>query len=219
MKHLLVACCLASLPAFSAQPVALTEEEWKMFRHYQRAMADPQLEKIKPEKRFSAIAKDARFKQKDLERAIARGEAAGDVKAVCEGNLQEKLGATELKPRLGKLEVDTSSPHAVAYVQWSNDDLTLLEEEASLVAAHAAESCPILSSIQVWAQDAKSPKARVFQALISRSAASKIRAERVKDFADTRFIRLFENVKSLANGDDLSQPAEGAGPSGSTGAQ
>ena len=51
---------------------------------------------------------------------------------------------------------------------------------------------------------AKRVKARVFQALISSSAAAKISAEKCKDFAQTRYIRLFEKLKSVANGDDLS---------------
>ena len=48
------------------------------------------------------------------------------------------------------------------------------------------------------------PKTRVFEALISGTAAANIRPEKVKDFATTRYIRLFEKLKSVNKGDDFS---------------
>ncbi len=186
--------------AFAGQPIELTRDEFKMFRHWQNAMQDPRVEKIAPAKRNPAIAKDAGFKLKEMEVAIEKGEAAGDLKALCAGNVKEALEGA-LAGRVGTIDVDTSEPHAVAYVQWMNEDVTQLEEEASLVAAQAARACPIVSTITLWAQDQANPKARVFQALISGTAASRINVDRAKDFADTRYIRLFEDVKSIAKGD------------------
>lgn len=198
---------LLALPtvALASAPVDMTREEFKMFRQWQKASADPQVEKIAPAKRNAAIAKDARFKLKDMEKAIAKGEAAGDLKATCEANLKEALGAGVVAGRLGTIEVDTEEPHAVAYIQWHNENTTQLEEEASWIAATASKQCPIVSTIQVWAMDKAAPKTRVFQALISGSAAAKINVDRAKDFADTRYIRLFEKVKNVANGDVITE--------------
>ena len=199
----LIFFALALLPitSFAGQPVELTQEEFKMFRHWQKAMNDPRVEKMKPERRNPAIAKDARFNLKEMEAAIAKGESAGDLKATCEANIKEQLGGTDLGGRLGMIDVDLSEPHGVAYVQWMNQSQGQLEEEASLAAANTAKACPIVSTITVWAQDANAPKTRVFQALISQSAAARINEERIKDFADTRFIRLFQGVKNVAQGD------------------
>jgi hypothetical protein len=205
-----LAALFAVLPALAAEPIDLTLEEFKMYQHYKNAMADPRVEKIKPEGRLSAIAKDAGFKLKDLQKAIERGDAAGELKAKCEKNVREALGTGELAGRVGKIDVDTSDPHAVAYVQWSNENPTQLEEEAAFAASSAISACPIVSTIQVWAQDKANPKARVFQALISGNAATKIKPEKAKDFADTRYIRLFEKVKSVNAGDDLSASTGGA---------
>jgi hypothetical protein len=36
------------------------------------------------------------------------------------------------------------------------------------------------------------------------ASARRINVDRVKDFAETRYLKLFEKVKSVANGDDLS---------------
>ncbi len=206
---------LAPALAFAAQPIELTRDEFKMFRHWQNAMQDPRVEKIAPEKRNAAIAKDARFKQKEMEAAIAKGEAAGDLKAICSANLKEALEGA-LAGRVGTIEVDTDEPHAIAYVQWMNENVTQLEEEASLVAANAAKACPIVSTITLWAQDVANPKVRVFQALISEAAASRINIERAKDFADTRYIRLFEDVKNIAKGDVFDMAAAPAAPETAT---
>lgn len=220
MRRLTILFALLPVASFAATPVEMTQEEFKMFRQWQKAMKDPRVEKIKPERRNAAIAKDARFKLKDMEKAIEKGEAAGDLKATCEANIKEALGTGAIAGRLGTVEVDTSDPHAVAYVQWHNENPAQLEEEASLIAAHAAKQCPVTSTIQLWAQDKANPKTRVFQALISRSAAAKINAERAKDFADTRYIRLFEGVKNVAQGDvldDNARPgATEAAPTGGT---
>ena len=68
--------------------------------------------------------------------------------------------------------------------------------------------------IGTWAQDKANPKSRVFQALISSNGAAKISIDKAKDFAQTRYIRLFEKLKSVANGDDLS--AESGTPTAAT---
>lgn len=195
---------IASSVVFAAEPVGLTEDEFKMYRHYTLALADARVQKMKPEARLSAIAKDAGYKPKDLAKAIERGEAAGDVKAKCESNLKRAMAGSELGAQLGKLEVDTSAEHAVAYVQWFNEEPKNLPVEACFAAVRAAEACPIAATIQVWAQDKANPKARVFQALISTTGAKRINADKVRDYAETRYLKLFEKVKMAANGDDLS---------------
>jgi hypothetical protein len=214
MNRLPLILLVTGIRALASEPVGLTQEEFKMYRHFQQAMEDPRVQKLKPEKQHAAIANDAHYKLKEMESAIAKAEAAGDFKAKCEGNIKEALGAGELKGRLGKIDVDITEPHAVAYVQWLNEDPNRLALEATLAAAHANAACPILSTIQVWAQDKANPKSRVFQALISSSAAQKISIDKAKDFAQTRYIRLFEKLKSVANGDDLS--AESGTPTAAT---
>ncbi len=203
-RLLATALLLAGLPAL-AGPVDLSLDEFKMYQHYKNALEDPRVQKMKPESRLGAIAKDAGYKPKLLEKAIARGEAAGNIKASCESNIAEALPKAELAGRSPKVEVDVSDPHAVAYVQWQNENPAQLAQEASYAAATVANGCPILSTIQVWAQDKANPNQRVFQGLISGSAAARIKPDRVKDFADTRYLRLFEKVKNASAGDDLSQ--------------
>jgi len=194
--------CAAS--AHAADPFPLSRDEYKMYKHYQDALADPRVQKMKPEARMAAIARDAKLKLKELQAAVEKGDGAGDLKAKCDQGLKEALEGTALKGLTGKVEADLSEAHGVAYVQWMNDSPDKLNVEACVAARAAVDGCPIVSSVQVWAQDKANPKARVFQGLISASAAANIKPDKLKDFAETRYIRLFEKVKSVKNGDDLS---------------
>lgn len=191
-------------PALASEPLPLSRDEFKMYRHYKVAIEDPRVQKMKPESRVAAIAKDAKYKLKDLNAVIVKGDEAGDLKAICEKNLKEALEGTDLKGRIGKLEADLTEEHGVAYVQWMNEKQESLPIEASVAAATAVAACPVVSTVQVWAMDKANPKARVFQGLIGASSASNIKVEKAKDFAVTRYMRLFEKVKSVTNGDDLS---------------
>lgn len=197
-----------SLPAF-AEGLGATEDEFKMYLHYKLALADARVQAMKPEVRVAAIAKDASYQLKDLQQAIAKVEAAGDLKGKCEANLKESFSKGELAGRTGRLEIDTSGDHAIAYVQWFNEEQNKLPMEASYAARVATDACPLASTVTVWAQDKAAPKQRLFQALVSSASARRINIDRVKDFGATRYLKLFEKVKSVANGDDLS--AESAG--------
>lgn len=216
IRSFLAALSLATAPTTAAEPVGLTADEFKMYRHYLNAMEDSRVQAMKPEARLGAIAKDAKLDAKKLKAAIAAAEGAGDFKAKCEANIKAALAGTDVLSRVSKVEVDITEPHAVAYVQWASEATEKLNVEASVIAGSAAPACPLLSSIQVWAVDAASPKTRVYQALISASAAARIQPTKAKDFADTRYVRLFEKVKSAANGDDLTaepgSPAAGSAP-------
>lgn len=193
-----------AVPAFAAEPLGASEDEFKMYLHYKLAMADTRVQAMKPEARLPAIAKDARFKLKDLQQAITKVEAAGDLKARCEANLKETFSQGQLAGRMGKLEVDTSGDHAIAYVQWFNEEQNDLPVEASYAAKLATEACPVASTVTVWAQDKAAPGQRLFQALVSSASARRISLDKVKDFGPTRYLKLFEKVKSVANGDDMS---------------
>lgn len=205
---LLIAAC--SLSALASEPLTCTEDELKMYLHYKLALADARVQAMKPEARLPAIAKDASYKLKDLQSAITRVEAAGDVKAKCEANLKESFATGALAGRTLKLEVDTSGDYAIAFVQWANEEQQNLGPEASYAARVAADACPIATTVKVWAQDKAAPKQRVFQAVVSTASARRISLDKVKDFGATRYMKLFEKVKSVANGDDLS--AESATP-------
>ena len=205
LSSLLLVC---AVPAFASEPLGTSEDEFKMYLHYKLAMADVRVQAMKPEVRMAAIAKDASYKLKDLQLALTRVEAAGDVMAKCEANFKETFGTGQLAGRMGRLELDTTGDHAIAFVQWFNEEQNDLPIEASFAAARAAEACPIASTVTVWAQNKAAPRQRVFQALVSTASARRINVEKVRDFGQTRYLKLFERVKSVANGDDLSAESQ-----------
>ncbi len=198
----LLFCC--AVPSFAAEPLGATEDEFKMYLHYKLAMADARVQAMKPEARLPAIAKDASYKLKELQQAISHVEAAGDLKGKCEANLKETFGKTELAGKTGRLEIDTSGDYAIAVIQWFNEEQKNLPREAAYAAARAAEACPIATTVKVWAQDKAAPTQRLFQAVVSTASARRINIDKVKDYGETRYLKLFEKVKSVVNGDDLS---------------
>lgn len=175
-----------------------------MYRYYLNAIEHPEVKRMRPEARMPAIARDGRFKLPALAEAIRKGEAQGDVKAPCEARVRTALGQGLLAGRVGRVEADVSSPDAVLYVQWFNADLSQVEEEAAYAAAEAVRACPLVGTLQVWAQQQGAPSRRVFQGLVTAERAARFKVEDVADFADTRYLRAFENVRHAGRGDDLS---------------
>jgi hypothetical protein len=203
VRLFVVAWVFSSVAAFALEPIALSEDEFKMVQHYKAALADARVQAMKPDARIPAIAKDAGYKPKELKQAVDKAEAAGDVKARCEANFKEALSKGAVAGRVGRVALDASAAQAVAYVQWFNEEPRALPIEASFVAATAVEACPLVSTITVWAHDQAAQKTRVFQAIISASSARRIKVDKVNDYAETRYLKLFEKLKLAQNGDDL----------------
>jgi hypothetical protein len=212
MRVAVLLCTLVAARASAFEPVGLSEDEFKMFRHGTLALGDERVLKLRPEARLGAIARDAGYSLRALTEAMRKGEAAGDLKARCEADVRESVERQVFAGRLSRVELDVSAEHAVAYVQWLNEDPKVLPVEASLVAARTASACPIASSIQLWAHDRANTRQRVFQALISASGARRIDTDKAVDFAQTRYLKLFEKVKSVGHGDDLSASDEAPPP-------
>lgn len=217
LGSLLALSLLPAVPALAdegaqTEGLGLTLEEFRMFRQYKNALEDERVQAMKPEKRLPAIAKNAGYKQKALEAAIEKGEAAGDLKAKCESRIKSALEAGSLAGRVGRIIVDAEDPEAIAYVQWKNLEQNQLEEEAAFSAYHASAACPIVSTIQVWAVNLGDEKQRVFEARIDPDRAQRFQPDRIKDFADTRYMRSFEAVKSISKGDSFEPEPESGAP-------
>jgi hypothetical protein len=210
MHRLSFLLAVVSLSAFASEPIGTTEDELKMYLHYKLALADARVQAMKPEARLPAIAKDASYKLKDLQNAIAKVEAAGDVKAKCEANLKEAFATGMLAGRTAKLEIDMTGDHAIAIVQWLNEEPTAIGPEAAWAARTAADACPVITTVSVWAHDKAAPKQRLFQAVVSQSSAKRFSLDKVKDYGATRYWKMFEHVKSVTNGDDLSAESAAA---------
>lgn len=207
-RRLVPAACLslATLLASGAGIAGpdVTGEDYRLFCGYLDALEDPKVKALKTEaQRDQRIAKMAKLSVPKLKAAVAKVEKLG---ATCD-EVGKKLEADALAAlqkalpgRIAVYQLDYSSPdHVVALLTWKGGDKKQLEEEASLVAWTIADAAPIVRTIAVrgvnpLVKDADSDEATWFEAKITRDRAARIDVKSIKDFADTRYIRLFDNV-------------------------
>ena len=195
---LCVASLLSLLPVARAEPVAMTEAEFKMFHDYLDAMKDPRVEKMKASKRLPAIAHNFGVPLPKLKAAIHKGEELGGVTAIvksCQEGVAQSVQGTPLEGRLGDVRVDANDSHVVTYVSWKAEKPEALEQEAALLAVLVKRAAPISADIRLWATDPASAEHKMFDAMITGEAAGHIQEARIADFAATRYIKLFEHVK------------------------
>jgi len=188
-----------SMPA-SAAPIAMTADEYRLFKDYSQALSDARVQKLPETKRMAAIAKNFKVKEQTLKSAVEKGEQYGTTGGqTCEKEIRALLDATPLKGHVADVKVDDADGHVVTYVSWKNENGDKLEEEAALVALLAAKGAPITSTIAIWSTDQASGR-KVFEAKISADAASHFNQERIPMFAKARYIRVFENVRNAYTG-------------------
>ena len=195
---LLCALAIAFAPAARAAGGCdgMTPKEYETWRDYQAAIKDPVVLKMKEAKRKPAIAKNFKISLKELEAALKKGDAQGaDLPKKCEESSKEGVAGTPLTERVLSLSVDPStSEHVVTYVSWRARKPAELEEEASLLAFRLARASPLSKTIAMWAEDDQGKK--VFEAKILSERALNFKEDRISEFADSRYIRLFEDVKN-----------------------
>lgn len=183
----------------AAGEAGLAAADFKLYRDYLDALEDARVQKLKQSARLAAIAKNFRIPEKKLRAAVEKGEAAGGAQAI-QAKEEEALKAA-LAPifgdRLKEARVDCTHGHVVTYVAWTLDKKDQLDEEAALAAAKAVKAASVTSTVALWALEGE---AKVYEAKISADAAHNINEARIKDFADTRYAKLFEGRRNQYEG-------------------
>ncbi len=191
------AALLAHALGARAETVSLSESEFKTYHDYLDALRDPRVQKLKSAKRLPAIARNFGISVRELDRIIAKGKQYPDLAAIgrdCEEAIRQALDGTELAPRIAEVKVDTSDSHVVTYVSWKEGKPDALEQEACLLAVRARKAAPITADLRLWAVDPQNPDHKAFDGMITGEAAGRIQEARIPDFAQTRYIKLFEKV-------------------------
>ncbi len=194
-RFLLFGLTLAALAprAARADAITITRSQYQLFRDYQDALQDEKVQKLKEKERLGAIARNFKVREKDLREAVALGtEQAGQVESAEGAALKAAFHGTPLDGRLGELRVDASKGHVVTYVQWFNADPALLDQEACLAAARAIAAAPLTGTVFLYAHAAGKKEQKVYSSLISAENAGRIKEDQIHDFAQTRYVRLFE---------------------------
>ena len=173
--------------------LTITRPQYQLFKDYQDALTDERVQKMKEKDRLPAIARNQKVKEKELREAVALGEQqATQVEGLEGASLKGAFQGTVLQGRTGELRVDASKGHVVTYVQWFNADPALLDQEACLAAERAVAAAPLTGTVFLYANDTAKRDQKVYSALISAENAARIKEDQIHDFAQTRYLRLFE---------------------------
>lgn len=204
-RHPLLALPFALVLALPAQAAAeLDGEDFRIYCGYLDALEEPAVKKLKkPAQRDAKIARMAKLSAKRLREHVARGETHG---ATCDEvgkkvEAEAKAAVDKALPgRVDLFVLDYSDPsHVVAAVTWRGIDKTKLVEEAALLARVLADEAGIARTIAVRGVDPRAPdrgadEATWFEAKISRVRAERIDKAKISDYAQSRYLRLFDGV-------------------------
>lgn len=203
------ACTLTlALPASAEKSDALTREDFYLYCGYLVELDKAKYQKIKSDRvKLKRIARAARVGRGKMKKAVHKGTKVG---ATCDevGKVYETAAKEALKKETslaGRILWDTyvldwSTPdHVVVAVTWTGADKKKLVQEASLIAKRLADAAPIAKTIAIRAvnpraKDKTSDDAVWWEAKTSPSRAGRIDVKRIPDFADRRYIRLFDGV-------------------------
>ncbi len=182
----------------------LTPEDYRLFCGYMDALDNPKVAKLKGKKRDRKIAKMAKMRVKKLMKSVNKvkehGATCDEVGKMFEGKSKKAVEAA-LPGRVDLYYFDASDPsHVVASVRWTGGDRKKLVQEAALLAKAVSESASIVKTIAIRgvdprSEDRASDAAIWFEATMTASRANNIDKGKIKDYADRRYIRLFDGVK------------------------
>jgi hypothetical protein len=188
----LLSCVLAST-AFAGE-LSLSREEFIAVSEFKALKQNPKNAKVPDQKLKAQASKTAGLKPQDFDAALKKVDQYGDeLSKKAEAILKQKLEASIIGKRLGTVVIDTSQAHVVVGVSWKQGNVLDLEDEAATVAGIVKEEVAFVSTLAVWATDAQDKK--VFSAKIGHDPMQNINLGKIKDYAKSRYIKFFEEVK------------------------
>lgn len=205
-RHVLpcVAMSLLALPVRAA--VSLDHEEFRLYCGYLDALERPEVRRLKGPARDKKIASMAKVKPSVLVGAVARGEQAGttcdEVGKRAAADARKAVNAS-VPGRVVVFNFDASDPaHVVAQVTWLGVDKRKVVEEAARIASAIVTEAKIVKTIAIRAvepaaTDKLADEAMWWEAKITGSQAGRIDAAKIKDYATTRYLRLFDGCKTI----------------------
>jgi hypothetical protein len=198
-----------SLPAAASSSSldGITGEDYRLFCGYMDALERDDIKKLKGKARDKKIAKLAKMSASKLMKSVkkvqTKGATCDEVGKIAESESKSAIEAA-LGPRVLLYVLDYSDPsHVVASVVWMAMDQKKVVQEAATIAKTLADTVPIAKTIAIQAmkpgeKDPKNKAAVWFEAKAGPKRVANIDPKRIKDFADSRYIRLFDGVKCAA---------------------
>ncbi len=204
IQILSLCCALLFVRGIQADPAAMTPDEYKLWVDYQNALEDPRVQKMKPRVRLIKIARNFRVKLPVLKKAIAKGEKfAEGLVAENQTGAETALKASKVGAQITSVELVDVEGVVIGYVSWKATKKDRLTFDAAYLAQAIGDAAPITNT---WAMWACMGKKKVWTGMIRPSAASRIDLARIEDFALTRYLRLFEDVRNFFEGKPPQKP-------------
>lgn len=206
MKRMTVWGALAALALASTVQAAtpsdepMSPDDLRVYCGYLDEAQKPNYQKMAPKKRNAAIAARARVAPKKLEKILAKGALFGDacdaIVKSAEKKITDALQETRVKGRIEFVEVTAPDwDKVVVRVRWKGEEDRFLEEEAATVALTVYTTFPMVKELGVAAYDPANPENSWFEGIIANHRLPNIDKDRIDSFADTRYVRLFDNRK------------------------
>jgi len=185
-------------PAAADEPMG--PQDFRLYCGYLESLQDPKIQRLKPKQQLAKIARMAKVKAAKLRKIVERGEPLGDdcskIMKAAEARIMAALQETRVKGRVEFVEVSGAQwDQMVVRARWRGDEDRYLEEEAATVAFVTYTEFPMVSELGVAAYNPADPDSAMFEGIISHTRLPNIQQARIDTFADTRYIRLFDNKK------------------------
>lgn len=193
---------LAGTTASADDLSTLTRQDYYGGAYYQNALEHPAIQKIKSDKKkLDRVAKDLGWKPKKLKEAVAKYDAIeGDIEALATNAIKSALAKSRVKGRVLDVLINTSEPkHVVVYIRWRGSQSGDTLKEASAIAHEVSTATPFVSTLSLAAihpKAAAESKEPVWSAKIGFESMGKIQPNRIDDYADRLYARLFEGVEA-----------------------
>ena len=190
----------------AAAAVDLNEDEYRLYCGYLDEIEKPEIKKLKGNARDKKIAHKAKVKPAVLAAAIGKGEKVGatcaEIGKKVEADAKLAVDGAVTPGRVVVFNFDYSDPsHVVAQVTWLGLDKKKVLQEASSLSFALANDAKIVKTIAIRAVDPAAAdkladEAMWWEAKITRAQAARIDKAKIPDYAQTRYVRLFDGCKT-----------------------
>lgn len=191
---------VGALDANATEIGDVSKEEFFAASYYEQALADDRIKKIKQENaRINKIAKSIKLSSKKLRAAIDKvGGLDGDPTKLATAAINDGFKGSRVEGRVITVLINASEPkHVVAYVRFHAKKAPDVVKDASTIAHIVASKTPFVSTVSLSAVHPAAPRdsrKSMWGAKISVDRAVNIRPDRIEDYADRLYKRLFEVV-------------------------
>lgn len=197
---LALASALVALPSFAGDVSQISTTDYYAASYYKDALEHPQIKKLKDKDKLAAIAKDIKIKPTQLKDALAKVESlGGDPAELAVEAVKAALKDARVKGRIRDILINTEEPkHVVLYVRWQADKSQDVLKDASAIANAVAQKAPLVSTLSLAAIHPKAPaesKDPVWSGKIGHDQMARIQPNRIDEYADGLYKRLFEGVE------------------------